>query len=90
MPVLLDAGRTPSTLKLYVAAIADYYIPVDLIVKFLKGARRLKPIHLYTVPDLSMVRALRGPLFNPLLMVELIVPFRSRPPSCWLWHWSSE
>lgn len=46
---LLDAGRTPSTLKVYPAATAAFHAPVagqslgksNLIVRFLKGARRL-------------------------------------------------
>ena len=48
---LLDRGRTPSTLKVYVAAIAAFAKPAngqspgknDLIIRFLRGARRLNP-----------------------------------------------
>ncbi|XP_016362283.1 taste receptor type 1 member 1-like [Sinocyclocheilus anshuiensis] len=76
---LLDKGRAPSTLKVYVAAIAvNHSLEAgqsigknDLIVKFLKGARRLNPPRPQTVPfwDLSIVlRAQRG-------------------PSSYLWHW---
>lgn len=41
----------------------------DLVVTFLRGARRLNPSHPHSVPtwDLSIVlRALQGPLFEPL------------------------
>lgn len=52
---LMVVGRNPSTLKVYVAAIAVHHFPVvgqslvrsDLVVRFLKGARRLNsPRHL--------------------------------------------
>lgn len=46
---LLEAGRTPSTLKVYMAAITAFHTTVagqslgrsDLIIRFLKGAGRL-------------------------------------------------
>ncbi len=68
---LLDNGRIPSKLKVYVAAItANHSLEAghsigknDLIVKFLKGAQRLNPPRPQTVPiwDLSIVlRALQG------------------------------
>ncbi|XP_016395269.1 phosphoethanolamine N-methyltransferase 3-like [Sinocyclocheilus rhinocerous] len=60
---LFDKGRSPSTLKVYVAAIAAYHAPVagqsvgrnNLVVRFLKGSRRLNPPRPATVPtwDLS-------------------------------------
>lgn len=58
---LLDAGCTPSTLKVYVAAITAFHAPVagqslgrnDLVVRFLKGARRLNPRHGYIPKVLS-------------------------------------
>ncbi|XDV44795.1 hypothetical protein PO909_013034 [Leuciscus waleckii] len=79
---LLDVGRTPSMLKVYVAAIAAYHAPVDgqslgrnyLVVQFLKGARRINPSRPPSVPswDLSTVlRALKGPPFEPLQSVDL-------------------
>ena len=79
---LLDAGRSPSTLKVYVAAIAAFHVLVagsslgkcDLIVRFLKGARRLNPPRPPSVPawDLSLVlRALKGPPFEPLGSTDL-------------------
>ncbi|KAI2646365.1 Gag-Pol polyprotein [Labeo rohita] len=60
---LLDKGRSPSTLKVYVAAIAASHAPIagqsvgrnNLVVRFLKGSRRLNPPRPHTIPtwDLS-------------------------------------
>ncbi|XP_067283412.1 uncharacterized protein ighd [Pseudorasbora parva] len=74
---LLDAGRSPSTLKVYVAAIAANHAQIaghslgknELIVRFLKGARRLNPPCPPSVPiwDLAVVlEAMKGPPFEPL------------------------
>ncbi|KAL0204650.1 hypothetical protein M9458_002668, partial [Cirrhinus mrigala] len=79
---LLDKGRSPSTLKVYVAAIAVFHAPIagrsigknNLVVQFLKGSRRINPSRPHTIPawDLSTVlRALKGPPFEPLTMVDL-------------------
>ncbi len=74
---------SPSTLKVYVAAFVTHYDAVDgrslgkhdLIVRFLKGARRMNPSRSPLMPswDLSIVLAglQRGP-FEPLDSVELI------------------
>ena len=78
----MDAGRSPSTLKVYVAAIAAHHAPVagqslgrnDLVLWFLKGARRLNPSKPPSVPswDLSTVLgALKSPPFEPLQSVDL-------------------
>ncbi len=73
---------SPSTLKVYVAAIAAHHDAVDgqslgkhdLIVRFLRGARRLNPPRSPLMPpwDLSTILAglQRGP-FEPLDSVEL-------------------
>ncbi len=78
----LEHRLSPSTLKVYVAAIAAHHDAVDgrslgkhdLIVRFLKGARRMNPSRSPLVPswDLSIVLAglQRGP-FEPLDSVEL-------------------
>ncbi len=78
----LERRLSPSTLKVYVAAIAAHHDAVDgrslgkhdLIVRFLKGARRMNPSRPSLVPswDLSIVLAglQRGP-FEPLDSVEL-------------------
>ncbi len=78
----LERRLSPSTLKVYVAAIAAHHDAVDgrslgkhdLIVRFLRGARRLNPSRLPLMPswDLSIVLAgpQRGP-FEPLDSVEL-------------------
>ncbi len=62
---LLDKGHTPSMLKVYVAAIAaNHSLEAgrtigrnDLVIKFLRGARRLNPPRPKTMPtwDLSIV-----------------------------------
>ncbi len=78
----LEHRLSPSTLKVYVAAIAAHHDAVDgrslgkhdLIVRFLKGARRMNPSRPPLVPswDLSIILAglQRGP-FEPLDSVEL-------------------
>ncbi len=78
----LERRLSPSTLKVYVAAIAAHHDAVDgrslgkhdLIVRFLKGARRMNPSRPPLVPswDLSIVLAglQRGP-FESLDSVEL-------------------
>ncbi len=77
----LERRLSPSTLKVYVAAIAAHHDAVDgqslgkhdLIVRFLRGARRLKPSRPPLMPswDLSiiLVGLQRGP-FEPLDSVE--------------------
>ncbi len=78
----LERRLSPSTFKVYVAAITAHHDAVDgrslgkhdLIVRFLKGARRMNPSRPPLVPswDLSIVLAglQRGP-FEPLDSVEL-------------------
>ncbi len=78
----LERRLSPSTLKVYVAAIAAHHDAVDgrslgkhdLIVRFLRGARRLNPSRPPLMPswDLSIVLVglQRGP-FEPLDSVEL-------------------
>ncbi len=77
-----DAEVSPSTLKVYVAAIAAHHDAVDgkslgkhdLVIRFLRGARRLNPPRPHLVPswDLpSVLSALRGAPFEPLQSVEL-------------------
>ncbi len=78
----LERRLSPSTLKVYVAAIAAHHDAVDgrslgkhdLIVRFLKGARRMNPSRPPLVPswDLSIVLAgLQRGRFEPLDSVEL-------------------
>ncbi len=78
----LERRLSPSTMKVYVAAIAAHHDAMDgrslgkhdLIVRFLKGARSMNPPRPPLVPswDLSIVLAglQRGP-FEPLDSVEL-------------------
>ncbi len=72
---LLDKGRSHSTLKVFVAAIAGQSVGRDnSVVRFLKGARRLNPPRPLTVPtwDLpTVLRALKGPPFEPLQSTDL-------------------
>ncbi len=79
---LLDKGRSHSTLKLFVAAIAAFHAPIagqsvgrdNSVVRFLKGAKRLTPPRPLTVPtwDLpTVLRALKGPPFEPLQSTNL-------------------
>ncbi len=73
---------SPSTLKLYVAAISTHHDPIDgrsvgkhdLVVTFLRGARRLNPHRPPSLPswDLALVLiALKNAQFEPLQSVEL-------------------
>ncbi|CAM4555573.1 unnamed protein product [Leuciscus chuanchicus] len=79
---LLDKGRSPSTLKVYVAAIAAFAETTrshaigrnELIIRFLRGARRMNPPRPPSVPiwDLSLVlEALKAFPFEPLDSVDL-------------------
>ncbi len=76
---LLDKGRSPSTLKvyIYIAAIAASYAPIagqslgrnTSAVRFLRGTKRLYPPLPLTVLtwDLpTVLMALKGPPFEPL------------------------
>ncbi len=78
----LERRLSPSTLKVYVAAISGYHDPVEgksvgkhnLVVRFLRGARRLNPPRPPSLPswDLALVlRALITAPFEPLQSVEL-------------------
>lgn len=79
---LLNRGRSPSTLKVYVAAISCWHVNVDgvtvgsnkTVSLFLKGARRLRPFRRPVVPtwDLGMVLdALKSAPFEPMTEVGL-------------------
>ncbi|XDV25396.1 hypothetical protein PO909_029318 [Leuciscus waleckii] len=79
---LLDAGRSPSTLKVYVAAIAAFADSArgralgrnEFIIRFLNPLRRMNPPRPPSVPiwDLSLVlEALKVYPFEPLDTVDL-------------------
>ncbi len=79
---MLDRGRSPSTLKVYMAAVATFAEPRrgqslgkdGLVIRFLRGARRMNPPRPPSVPiwDLSIVlEARKAPLFEPLNTVVL-------------------
>lgn len=78
----VERGLTLSTLKEYVATIAEHHDAIDgksvgkhdLIIRFLRGARRLNPPCSHFVPswDLSLVlAALQGAPFETLQSVGL-------------------
>ncbi len=78
----LERRLSPSTLKVYVAAISTHHDLVEgksvgkhnLVVRILRGARRLNPPRPPSLPswDLALVlRALITALFEPLQSVEL-------------------
>ncbi len=78
----LERRLYPSTIKVYVAAISAHHNTVegrsvgkhDLVVRFLRGARRLNPPRPPSLPswDLALVpRALQTAPFEPLQSVEL-------------------
>ena len=79
---MLDKGRSPSTLKVYVAAVAAFTEPRraqslgkdELVIRFLRGAKRMNPPRPPSVPiwDLSIVlEAMKAPPFEPLESVDL-------------------
>lgn len=76
-----SAGLSPSTLKVYVAAISSFHTPLregflgklPLVVLFLRGARRMRPATRSKVPtwDLAVVLgALAEAPFKPLESAE--------------------
>lgn len=78
----MESGKAASTLKVYVAAISAYHVPVNgsslgchaLICSFLKGARRLRPARKPHFPgwDLPLVLGfLCSPPFEPLQAADL-------------------
>ncbi len=78
----LERRLSPSTLKVYIAAISAHHDPIegrsvgkpDLVIRFLRGARRLNPPRPPSLPswDLALVlRALQTAPFEPLQSVEL-------------------
>ncbi len=80
---LLETGHSPSTLKVFVAAIAASHAPIAgqsvgrnnlVLCGFLRGTRRLNLPHPLTVPtwDLpTVLRALKGPPFELLQSANL-------------------
>ncbi len=79
---LLDKGRSHSTLRVFVTAIAAFHALIagqsvgrdNSVVRFLRGAKRLNPPRPHTFPtwDLpTVLRALKGPPFEPLQSTNL-------------------
>ncbi len=78
----LERRLSPSTLKVYVAAISTHHDPVEgksvgkhnLVVRFLRGARRLNPPRPPSLPSWDLALVLRAPItapFEPLQSVEM-------------------
>ncbi|XDV44746.1 hypothetical protein PO909_012986 [Leuciscus waleckii] len=72
-----SAGLTPSTLKVYMAAIAAFHAPLgdgplgrhQLVVRFLRGARTVRPVARTRVPTWDLAVVLEGLVeapFEPL------------------------
>ncbi|XDV45554.1 hypothetical protein PO909_013639 [Leuciscus waleckii] len=72
------AGLTPSTLKVYVAAIGAYHIPLSgmsvgkdpLVSRFLRGTWRLRPAVRSRVPPWDLSIALQGLSLAPFEPIE--------------------
>ncbi len=73
-----SAGLTPSTLKVYVAAIAAFHAPLDvgplgrhqLVVHFLCGAWRMRPVTCSGVPTWDLAVVLEGLSLAPFEPIE--------------------
>ncbi|XP_067257251.1 uncharacterized protein [Chanodichthys erythropterus] len=71
-------GLTPSTLKVYVAAISAHHIPVGgsslgrdpLVVRFLRGALRLRPVVRTKTPTWDLTIVLQGLAEAPFEPIE--------------------
>ncbi len=81
---MLDKQHSSSTIKFYKAAIAAFHAPIagqsmgrdSAVTQFLRGARRMNPLRPHTVPpwDIpTILRALKGPPFEPLQSLSLRV-----------------
>lgn len=79
---LLDNGRSPATLRVYVAALAAYRAPTEgvslgahkLVVAFMKGAQRLHPRPRTDCASWDLHTVLNGlcsPPFEPLEQAEI-------------------
>ncbi len=84
----LERRLSPSTLKLYVAAISAYHDPVEgksvgkhnLVVRFLRGARRLNPPRPPSLPSWDLALVLRA-LITAVLSGDSRSP---RTPTVWV------
>ena len=74
-----SAGLTPSTLKVYVAAIGAFHAPLGegplgrhhLVVRFLRGARRMRPVARSRIPAWDLAVVLEGLVEAPFEPLEL-------------------
>ncbi|KAL0147675.1 hypothetical protein M9458_057010 [Cirrhinus mrigala] len=76
----LERRLSPSTLKVYVSAIVAYHDAVDglplgrhhLIVRFLRGARRLNPPRSHLIPSWDLSVVLMGLCRDPFELLESV------------------
>ncbi len=89
----LEHRLSPSTLKVYVAAISAHHDPLegksvgkrDLVVRFLRGASRLNPHRPPSLPSWDLALVLRALLTSPLsLCSQLSWSFCLWKPYSWL------
>ncbi len=74
-----SVGLTPSTLRVYVAAIAAFHAPLDvgplgrhqLVGRFLRGAWRMRPATRSSVPTWNLAVVLEGLSLAPFEPLEL-------------------
>ncbi len=87
------AGQTPSTLKVYVAAISAYHIPLGgmsmgkdpLVSRFLCGTLRLRPAACTRVPTWDLAIVLQGFSLAPFKpLKEVPAKLKSVVPPCYL------
>ncbi len=79
---LLDKGRSTSTLKIYVGSYISFHAPIagqdvgrnNLIVRFLRGSRRLNPPRPSTVPTWDLPTVLRALPFRAQVITLSVLP----------------
>ncbi len=87
---MLDNQHSSSTIKVYAAAIASFHACIagrlvardSAVIQFLRGARRMNPLRPRTVPPWNLptvLRALKGPPFEPLQSSSLCTLVENRP-----------
>lgn len=77
-----SAGLSPSTLKVYVAAVSAFHAPVDggplgrhqLVIRFLRGAWRMRPAIRSRVPAWDLAIVLEGLSLAPFEPLESASP----------------
>ncbi len=87
----LERRLSPSTLKVYVAAISAHHDPVegrsvgkhDLVIRFLRGARRLNPPRSPSLPSWDLAWVLRALQTTAFAVSRVEVSLYENPtPDC--------